>query len=244
MLVGGALDVGGDAPVVDEVACRPGAGRRWRRPRIEVVEADHGLGVADVDGERARRRRYESGPRVEPDSVSGCRGRCRATGADWVIWLDATAGRRRWRRRRRPSRRVMPPLHSSSGRRPPCWPAQSSASVDGAPSPPRASCCRAARRRRRPRAPAVTCVEVGRLDVDEPAGPAWPWPARPPRRCRAPPRWLSLNITQSDRLPRWFTAAAGPHRRLLAARAARAWSCGCPRCGRRRRRRPRRRSAG
>ena len=50
VLVGGALDVGGDAPVVDqggvgEPALDVGV------VGIEVVEADHGLGVADVEGE-------------------------------------------------------------------------------------------------------------------------------------------------------------------------------------------------
>ena len=50
VLVGGALHVGGDAPVVDQ--------RGVGEPpvdvgvdRLEVVEADDGLGVADVEGE-------------------------------------------------------------------------------------------------------------------------------------------------------------------------------------------------
>ena len=50
VLVGGALDVGGDAPVVDQ--------RRVGQTPLEVgvdgfevVEADDGLGVADVEGE-------------------------------------------------------------------------------------------------------------------------------------------------------------------------------------------------
>ena len=50
VLVGGALDVGGDAPVVDE----DGVGEAPVDVGVvglEVVEADHGLGVADVEGE-------------------------------------------------------------------------------------------------------------------------------------------------------------------------------------------------
>ena len=81
VLVGGALDVGGDAPVVDQA-------RVGQAPldvgvdRLELVEPDHGLGVADVEGEEHGVRRYEgSGRGVEPVAgVSGCRGRCRGRG--------------------------------------------------------------------------------------------------------------------------------------------------------------------
>ena len=50
VLVGGALGVGGDPPVVEQVRVGQAA------PDVvlvvgEVVEPDHGLGVADVDGQ-------------------------------------------------------------------------------------------------------------------------------------------------------------------------------------------------
>ena len=51
VLVGGALDVGGDAPVVEQV----GVGEHgWpgRPSVVEGVETDDGLGVADVDGQQ------------------------------------------------------------------------------------------------------------------------------------------------------------------------------------------------
>ena len=242
MLVGRALDVGGDAPVVDQA-------RVGEAPvdvgvdRLEVVEADHGLGVADVEGEEHGVRRYEgSGRGVEPEAASadveadvegggrlgdlagaeqvdaaGGVGAGRLDG-DAAAALEQRAARRRWPR---PSRRP--------GRRRP-W-------------PPRASCCRAAPRRRRPRAPgraasrsvASTCTSrPGQVALADATASAMPSTAR----------WLSLNITQSDRLPRWFTAAAGPHRRLLQRAQARASSCGCPRSGPTRRTRRRRRTAG
>ena len=50
VLIGRALDVRGDAPVVHE----RGVGQTTVEVgmvRIEVVETDHGLGVADVEGE-------------------------------------------------------------------------------------------------------------------------------------------------------------------------------------------------
>ncbi len=60
VLVGRALHVGGDSPVVDQA----GVGRPTTLVgigRLQVVEADRRLGVADVEGEEHGARRYGAG---------------------------------------------------------------------------------------------------------------------------------------------------------------------------------------
>ena len=161
VLVGGALDVGGDAPVVDQARVGQAPVDVGVVVGLEVVEPDHGLGVADVDGEEHGGRRYEGRPRGRTGSRSADVEADVEGGRRLGDLAGAETGRRRWRRRRPTVSTVMPPLHSSSGRgrrgRPP-----SRRPGRRRPWPPRASCCRAARRRRRPRAPGASCVEVGR----------------------------------------------------------------------------------
>ena len=136
----------------------------------------------------------------------------------------------------------MPPLHSSSGRRPPCS-RPVVHQVDGGLRLLRASCCRGAPHRRPPPGPGP--ARPGRSPRRGRAGPAtWRGPHATASAMPSTARWLSLNITQSDRLPRWFTRAAGPHRRLLQRAQARGASCGCPRSGPCRPWRRRRRSGG
>ena len=59
VLVGRALHVGGDPPVVDQGRVGQAALQVGVVLGIEVVETDHGLGVADVEGEQEHEgRRY------------------------------------------------------------------------------------------------------------------------------------------------------------------------------------------
>ena len=119
----------------------------------------------------------------------------------------------------------------------------------GRPGPPprapgRWTCCRAARRRRRRRAPRPNWSRSSHSTCTVRPGQRLRAVGHRGRRSPVRARWLSLSRIQSDRLPRWLAPPAGPHRRLLQAAQARAWSCGCPRCGCRRPRRPAPRSAG
>ncbi len=69
VLVGRPLGVGGDPPVVEEA----GVGRcdRSSVSSLERVEADHGLGVADVDGEQVHDSVTSLGSRSMPRSNAG-----------------------------------------------------------------------------------------------------------------------------------------------------------------------------
>ena len=119
--------------------------------------------------------------------------------------------------KRRTVSSVMPPDSSTSGRRTPGRGGVLVGQRRRSGGPRRAPCCRAARRRRPPRAPPGACRRCRTR-----RGRACPGrPARASATASATPstvRWLSLNITHSERFPRWLAA---PPARTAAFSSAR-----------------------
>ena len=189
----------------------------WPFPR-RAEEADHGLGVADVDGKQHHRPPI----RPRPGPYRQGRARCRGAGAEWVrapteirsapaaayagAGLQAHAprhlhqhgpGSARWctsATQRATSSGVM--LSRSTAEAP-----AASASVD--------------------------LVRPVALDLDETSGPTLLGEGHRLCRCRARPRWLSFTNTASERLPRWFQPLRRPALPPSPARAGRGWSSEC-----------------